>query len=202
MSLRGRDTGGAIRLPRLRRGVLFGLRDSGGIGRVLSPLRGGVAGRDRDVEVRIVRALLIADVENPDDRSRPRNAGRSGEERADSMQTMWSASVWSAAMIGVPGDGDVAPRRGSDANVPPVGGGAPLRDAQVQRPPFVREAQRALQDLGYHPGPIDGMFGPQTRLALQKYQQAEKLPVTGQLDAGTMERLDVYKRLFRPVRER
>jgi peptidoglycan hydrolase-like protein with peptidoglycan-binding domain len=118
------------------------------------------------------------------------------------MQTMWSASVWSATTIGVPGDGDVAPRRESDVNVPAAGGGAPPRDGQVQRPPFIREAQRALRDLGYHPGPIDGMFGPQTRLALQKYQQAEKLPVTGQLDAETMERLDVYKRLFRPVRER
>ncbi len=30
---------------------------------------------------------------------------------------------------------------------------------------------------------------------------AEKLPVTGQLDAETMERLDVYRSLFRPARE-
>ena len=60
----------------------------------------------------------------------------------------------------------------------------------------MREAQRALRDLGYHPGPIDGMFGP------EKYQLAEKLPVTGQLDAETMERLDVYKRLFSPDRAR
>jgi len=37
-------------------------------------------------------------------------------------------------------------------------------------------------------------------MALEKYQQAEKLPVTGQLDAETMARLDVYKRLFRPAR--
>jgi len=44
------------------------------------------------------------------------------------------------------------------------------------------------------------MFGPQTRTALEKYQLAEKLRVTGQLDAETMERLDVYKRLFRPAR--
>jgi hypothetical protein len=36
----------------------------------------------------------------------------------------------------------------------------------------------------------------------EKYQLAEKLPVTGQLDAETMERLDVYKRLFSPDRAR
>ena len=70
-----------------------------------------------------------------------------------------------------------------------------------QRPPFVREAQRALRDLGYDPGPIDGTFGSQTRAALEKYQLAERLPVTGELDALTMDRLDVYRRLFRPVRE-
>lgn len=104
-------------------------------------------------------------------------------------------------MISVPGDGDhLKPRRRSDWIGPAVGGGAPGEDSQGQRPPFVREAQRALRDLGYHPGPIDGMFGPQTRTALEKYQLAEKLPVTGQLDAETIKRLDVYKRLFRPAR--
>lgn len=118
------------------------------------------------------------------------------------MQTMWSASVWSATMIGVSGDGDLTPRRRSDATAPAPGGGAPVRDAQAPRLPFVREAQRALRDLGYHPGPIDGTLGPQMRVALEKYQLAEKLPVTGQLDAETMERLDVYKRLFSPARER
>lgn len=67
-----------------------------------------------------------------------------------------------------------------------------------RRPPFVREAQRALRDLGYDPGPIDGTLSSQTRAALEKYQIAERLPVTGELDAPTMERLDVYRRLFRP----
>jgi peptidoglycan hydrolase-like protein with peptidoglycan-binding domain len=70
-----------------------------------------------------------------------------------------------------------------------------------ERPLFVREAQRALRDLGYDPGPIDGTFGSQTRTALEKYQLAERLPVTGELDAPTIERLDVYRRLFRPARE-
>jgi len=108
---------------------------------------------------------------------------------------------WSAAVIGVSGGGDLHPQRQSDPTAPTAGGGIPARDAQTQRPPFVREAQRALRDLGYHPGPIDGTFGPQTRSALEKYQLAEKLPVTGQLDAETMERLDVYRRLFSPARD-
>jgi peptidoglycan hydrolase-like protein with peptidoglycan-binding domain len=69
------------------------------------------------------------------------------------------------------------------------------------RPTFLREAQRALRDLGYDPGPIDGTLGSRTRAALEKYQLAERLPVTGELDGSTMERLDVYRRLFRPARE-
>jgi peptidoglycan hydrolase-like protein with peptidoglycan-binding domain len=114
---------------------------------------------------------------------------------------MWSTSLWSATMIGVPGDGGLT-RVGGRMDAPAAGGSAPARDAQAQRPPFVLEAQRALRDLGYYPGPIDGMFGLQMRMALEKYQLSEKLPVTGQLDAETMERLDVYKRLFSPDRAR
>jgi peptidoglycan hydrolase-like protein with peptidoglycan-binding domain len=60
----------------------------------------------------------------------------------------------------------------------------------------VREAQRALRDLGYDPGPVDGIVGPRTRQALARYQRAEKITVTGRLDAETMVRLDIQKRLF------
>jgi peptidoglycan hydrolase-like protein with peptidoglycan-binding domain len=115
------------------------------------------------------------------------------EERIGQM-----LSIWSAGLIAVSGHDDLDPLDGA---APAVGGGTSARDAETPRQPFVREAQRALRDLGYHPGPIDGTFSPRTRLALEKYQLAEKLPVTGQLDAETMERLDVYKRLFRPARD-
>jgi peptidoglycan hydrolase-like protein with peptidoglycan-binding domain len=77
----------------------------------------------------------------------------------------------------------------------------PTRPSAPTRQPFVREAQRALRDLGCDPGPIDGVFGPRTRAALAKYQTSERLPVTGELDALTLERLDVYRRLFRATRE-
>ena len=78
-------------------------------------------------------------------------------------------------------------------------GTRPLRRSAAARQPLVREAQRALRDLGYDPGPIDGIFGPRTRTALAKYQTSERLSVTGDLDALTLERLDVYRRLFRPT---
>jgi hypothetical protein len=39
------------------------------------------------------------------------------------------------------------------------------------------------------------------RTALAKYQTSERLPVTSDLDALTLERLDVYRRLFRPTHQ-
>ena len=35
----------------------------------------------------------------------------------------------------------------------------------------VREAQQALKDKGHDPGPIDGMWGPQTQQAVKEFQE-------------------------------
>ena len=109
-------------------------------------------------------------------------------------------SIWSAGLIAMSGRRDLDPQDRPDPRAPSVGGGT-APDAETRRAPFVREAQCVLRDLGYHPGPIDGIFSPRTRSALERYQLAEKLPVTGQLDAETLLRLDVYRRLFRPARD-
>jgi peptidoglycan hydrolase-like protein with peptidoglycan-binding domain len=53
----------------------------------------------------------------------------------------------------------------------------------------VRAAQRALQEKGFDPGPIDGVMGPRTSAAVRDFQQKENLTVTGQLDAKTRSRL-------------
>lgn len=63
-------------------------------------------------------------------------------------------------------------------------------------PRYVRDAQRALRDLGYEPGPVDGVVGPRTRAALMRYQRSERIAVTGWLDPETMVRLDIQKRVF------
>ncbi|HEY7038567.1 MAG TPA: peptidoglycan-binding domain-containing protein [Methylomirabilota bacterium] len=69
-------------------------------------------------------------------------------------------------------------------------------------PRYVREAQRALRDLGYEPGPLDGVVGPRTRQALLKYQRSERIAATGRLDPETMVRLDIQKRVFHQARAR
>jgi hypothetical protein len=53
----------------------------------------------------------------------------------------------------------------------------------------LRSAQLRLFYRGFHPGPIDGIIGNVTRGALRRFQLAENLPVTGELDAATESRL-------------
>jgi hypothetical protein len=84
------------------------------------------------------------------------------------------------------------------ASGPAHAAGGPPAGATPQ-PRFVREAQRALGELGYRPGPIDGVVGPRTRDALARYQRFQKIPETGYLDAETMVRLDIHERVSRPA---
>ena len=51
------------------------------------------------------------------------------------------------------------------------------------------EAQLALERRGISCGSMDGSVGSQTRAAIRAFQREEKIPVTGQLDAGTKSRL-------------
>lgn len=52
-----------------------------------------------------------------------------------------------------------------------------------------RTAQKALTRLGYGPLKADGVAGPGTRRAVEAFQRANTLPVTGELDAPTLQRL-------------
>jgi peptidoglycan hydrolase-like protein with peptidoglycan-binding domain len=58
----------------------------------------------------------------------------------------------------------------------------------------VRQAQSSLKAKGFDPGPIDGVFGPRTRVAVQDFQRSEGLTITGQLDAETSARLSSMSR--------
>lgn len=49
----------------------------------------------------------------------------------------------------------------------------------------VLEAQVGLANRGISPGPIDGLMGSQTRLAVRAFQQELGIPITGELDAYT-----------------
>mgnify|MGYP002402974654 CR=1 FL=1 len=89
------------------------------------------------------------------------------------------------------------------AAVGAVGGGVvghetttsgPMRIAPPAARPTVREAQAALNRLGYDPGPIDGQFGPGTVNAVKLFQQDRDLPPTGTLADRTLAALGVARR--------
>jgi peptidoglycan hydrolase-like protein with peptidoglycan-binding domain len=54
---------------------------------------------------------------------------------------------------------------------------------------LVSRAQEELRELGYNPGPIDGIMGPRTQQALRRYQRDFNIPVTGTLNAQTRQQL-------------
>lgn len=53
--------------------------------------------------------------------------------------------------------------------------------------PVVEEAQRELQAAGFYRGTIDGVAGKRTRLAIEAYQKATDLTVTGEATKGLIE---------------
>ena len=55
----------------------------------------------------------------------------------------------------------------------------------------VREAQQALKDKGFNPGPVDGLNGPKTRSAVRDYQKQQNLTVNGRLGKETLASLGV-----------
>ena len=51
--------------------------------------------------------------------------------------------------------------------------------------------QRALAQLGYYHGPVDGVVGPQTEKAIRWFQSVDRLPVTGEIDSATLRALRI-----------
>lgn len=53
----------------------------------------------------------------------------------------------------------------------------------------VLEAERLLFDLGYEPGPVDGILTTETRTALRAYQRDSALPINGRMTWRVVENL-------------
>ena len=83
--------------------------------------------------------------------------------------------------------GTTAPGTGGMSSKPATGmnGGA--------GPEQVKAVQKALQDKGMDPGPIDGIMGPKTTAALKAFQKDQKLAESGRLDDQTREKLGVTR---------
>lgn len=58
---------------------------------------------------------------------------------------------------------------------------------------MVRETQQLLTDLGYRPGPVDGVFGRKTGAAISSYQSTAGLSVTGEPSQALLDSLRASK---------
>lgn len=56
--------------------------------------------------------------------------------------------------------------------------------------PIVYQIQRKLKDLGYNPGPLDGIWGQKTEEAVKGFQRDNGLAATGEIDQATKAQLD------------
>ena len=57
----------------------------------------------------------------------------------------------------------------------------------------IRQAQQALKDKGFDPGPVDGKYGPKTREAVLNYQKQNNIVANGRLGGETYESLGVKR---------
>jgi len=59
----------------------------------------------------------------------------------------------------------------------------------AQADPRVRLVQSGLSELGYEPGPVDGIMGDQTRDAIRQFERHRRLPESGQISEKLIEEL-------------
>src|SRR5919202_1695930 len=88
---------------------------------------------------------------------------------------------------GLDADGIVGPqtrRALRDASRPPITSGAGY--GQRGGSPRVRVVQRRLRQLGQRPGPIDGLFGPKTEAAVERFQRTSHLVADGVVGSHTL----------------
>jgi hypothetical protein len=109
----------------------------------------------------------------------------------------WPARVaWVFAFLAVfgwfwwnffsPGFGSLSSQRNGEDSLLELAGPAYLQDDTN----LVKLVQNRLRNLGYQVGPVDGVVGPKTMKALERFQMKQDLPVTSVLDHATKDALE------------
>jgi hypothetical protein len=80
---------------------------------------------------------------------------------------------------------------GIASGTPPSPLAQDLRTPAALTPSQVAEMQSLLMAQGFYHGPISGMLDGSTRSAIRAYQEAARIPATGQPDAATANTLGV-----------
>lgn len=66
-----------------------------------------------------------------------------------------------------------------------------LPPAEAHPKENVMRVQALLSELGYEPGPVDGVLGPQTRMAIKTFQENIGIPSTGEADTRLISQLEM-----------
>lgn len=74
---------------------------------------------------------------------------------------------------------------GPGAAGPPSGEGAVPRETVL----LIKAVQEVLSELGYAPGPVDGVVGSSTQQAIQSFEREHKLPVTGRISGRLLKEI-------------
>jgi uncharacterized protein len=120
--------------------------------------------RDRAVRLRDEVAVRLSPAE-----------GARGQELARD----WRPRVAARSEGGAPAYGHS--ERGERPRTQRQAGPNPFRAEIERRARRDREVQQLLADLGYNPGPVDGVIGPQTRAAVRDFQADVGLSVDGEI---------------------
>ena len=70
-----------------------------------------------------------------------------------------------------------------------AGGGSEEVDPNISKQDEIYKIQKRLIELGYEPGPVDGIMGKMTKKAVKNFQKDNGLPPTGKIDNDTKNKL-------------
>jgi peptidoglycan hydrolase-like protein with peptidoglycan-binding domain len=101
---------------------------------------------------------------------------------AQARTRTWQPKPETSTSSSAPFSGLAVPVRGVSSSASPL---LPPRRA------LIRTVQERLRAAGFPPGTIDGTLGPQTQQALRRFQNAQGLRSTGDLDEATLNALGI-----------
>ncbi|MGQ7790971.1 peptidoglycan-binding protein [Faunimonas sp. B44] len=119
-------------------------------------------------------------------------AGRAGDAEAERRRDVIAKALSAAdlAKADAAADGFVpleADRRANVVAEPEGGWGPPKQDARISTTgDLIARVQALLSERGFDVGNPDGRDGPRTRRAIALFQERAGLPVTGEIDTGTI----------------
>jgi peptidoglycan hydrolase-like protein with peptidoglycan-binding domain len=104
---------------------------------------------------------------------------------------LFVAAIMGASLVGCEGGTMSTADEGPTSRASRMGGNNEFELAGISPPSAtdIRQAQRTLAALGYDPGPIDGLMGKKTRIAIRHFQVDEEVRVDGNLTPSLLARL-------------